>query len=240
MCALSDASRPLTCTSLNWIIKPTRVRRIDARDSANCGLVNNGNDLLHRSSPSAIEGKCRVRVGWPGVWRVECPLNKQIPKLAHYLRQYRVADSALWTLDGQRVGSVIYPAAVWTRDVVAVRAAGRREEGRKFRSSPPVGGKTRWITKISASTRVPRLPARLTRGFSAEKHSASLFSLSTRRRMLLNPWRLPAKKTGIFARVNCFVNHSRERERRRINYSKYKQTILKSYSGLIFNIAWLL
>jgi len=32
--------------------------------------------------------------------------------------------TSLRTLDGQRVGLVIYPAAVWTRDVVVVRAGG--------------------------------------------------------------------------------------------------------------------
>jgi len=122
-------------------------------------------------------------------------------------------NTALWTplrtLDGQRVESVIYPAAVWTRD----RRCGV-SQGDEFRwpRHPRAGGKARWITKISASTRVSWLPVRLTRGFSAEKRGASLFSLSARKRMLLNPRRLPAKKTGILVRVNWFINHSHERD----------------------------
>jgi len=118
--------------------------------------------------------------------------------------------TSLRTLDGQRVGLVIYPAAVWTRDVVVVRAGGWVPV-----TSPPSGWRQGAMNNenIRVHASVPQLPVRLTRGFNAEKRGASLFSLSARRRMLLNPRRLPAKKkSDILVRVNWFVNHSRKHD----------------------------
>lgn len=160
------------------------MRRIDARGLANCSLVNNGDDLLRRAvSPSVAEGWCRR-----GDRRVECPLNKQIPKLAHYLRQYHVAGSAAdaWRTEGQ---SVIYPAAVRTWDVGAMRcesATRKREAGWDPVTSLPTHGKVRWITENSRARANSLVPVLLKRGFSVEKGDASSSWLSTWRKLPLN------------------------------------------------------
>lgn len=90
---------PFTCTSLNWIIKPTRVRRIDARGPTNCGLVNNWDDLLRRAvSPSAAEGWCREGTG-----ALSAPwINKYRSLLIIY--NNTTLRTLLRTLDGQRAG----------------------------------------------------------------------------------------------------------------------------------------
>ena len=90
------------------------MRRIDAFGLANCGVVNNRDDPAWCcSSPPTVAEKGGRRVvdesgeegrGSVGK-RVECSLNKQIPKRTHYLRLHRVAGYAA---DAWRTASVGY------------------------------------------------------------------------------------------------------------------------------------
>lgn len=97
------AEKRLDASSVDLIIKASQVRRIDAFGLANCGVVNNRDDPAWCcSSPPTVAEKGGRRVvdesgggeGGSVGKRVECSLNKQIPKRTHYLRLYRVAGYA--------------------------------------------------------------------------------------------------------------------------------------------------
>lgn len=99
----SDRKRDSMHRRSDLIIKASQVRRIDAFGLANCGVVNNRDDPAWCcSSPPTVAEKGGRRVvdesgeegrGSVGK-RVECSLNKQIPKRTHYLRLHRVAGYA--------------------------------------------------------------------------------------------------------------------------------------------------